>query len=547
MKYLKNVLAAMMCAAMVITGLLGASSMTAVAATDEEIVAMENLENDEVVLAAVAADGADKSGPYLDNTEFTLAPGAVKTIPVQNKVGTPVYTSSDPSVVKIMSQFGVFKAVSAGKAVITVEVDGITLTCNVTVTEMTVDNLMLYPGQSKTIVVSGNVGELTYESQDPTIATVAADGTVTGVSKGDTMINVSDDCVTLSCIVQVGDAPALTLTEAKLRVGDTVTIKVRNTFATPVYETADATIATVEMQGRDAVVTAKAVGETVIYAHVEDLTLPFAVTVVDDPYLQEDSATIRPCGKANIVVENCINTPVYTSSDEMVAIVDANGCITGVAEGQTQITVTVDNYTLIYTVTVLPQKEPIPTDLPFDDVSEDAWYYGVVSDVFQKGLMTGMNATTFAPDLTLNRAFLAAVLYRRAGYPAVEFSPIFFDVSDGEWFTQCVLWAKEAGVILGYDEGTFGPTDSLKREQLCTILWRCALEMDGLDNSARVSIDGYPDAENVTAFAVDAIEWCEAMGILNYRDGRIAAWEDATRADCAWMISKYLEATGLER
>ena len=71
--------------------------------------------------------------------------------------------------------------------------------------------------------------------------------------------------------------------------------------------------------------------------------------------------------------------------------------------------------------------------------------------------------------------------------------------------------------------------------------------MDSLDNSARVSIADYADAENITDFAVEAIQWCEAMGILNYGDGRIAAWEEATRADCAWMISKYLEATGQER
>ena len=186
-------------------------------------------------------------------------------------------------------------------------------------------------------------------------------------------------------------------------------------------------------------------------------------------------------------------------------------------------------------------------ELPFEDVTEDSWCYDVVWDVYQKGLMTGMNATTFEPETTLNRAFMAAVLYRRAGYPVMEYSDIFPDVPGNEWYTQCVMWAKDVGIILGYDDGTFGPTDSLNREQLCTILWRCASEMDGLDNSAQASIADYADAENITDFAVEAIQWCEAMGILNYRDGRIAAWEEATRADCAWMISKYLEATGQER
>ena len=186
-------------------------------------------------------------------------------------------------------------------------------------------------------------------------------------------------------------------------------------------------------------------------------------------------------------------------------------------------------------------------ELPLTDISEDAWYYEGVWDVYQKGLMTGMDATSFAPELTLNRAFMAAVLYRRADSPAVEYSAIFPDVKDGEWYTKCALWAKSAGVILGYDDGRFGPTDNLTREQLCTILWRYAAENDGVDNSARASIDGYPDAAKVSDFAAEAVQWCEAMGMLNYHNGRIDAWEDATRAECAYMISKYLEVTGQEK
>ena len=179
-------------------------------------------------------------------------------------------------------------------------------------------------------------------------------------------------------------------------------------------------------------------------------------------------------------------------------------------------------------------------ELSFTDVSETDWFYDAVLDVFQQGLMTGMNETYFGANEPLSRAHFAAILYRRAGYPTYQYQELFPDVKDGEWFTQCVLWTWYSKVILGYDNGRFGPADYLNREQLCTILWRYATEVDGMDNTARASLDNYPDAAKITPFAQEAIEWCEAVGILNDKNGRINAWENASRADCATMISRYM-------
>ena len=185
-----------------------------------------------------------------------------------------------------------------------------------------------------------------------------------------------------------------------------------------------------------------------------------------------------------------------------------------------------------------------PQEGVFTDVNEGDWYYEAVQDVYQRGLMTGMSETYFGAEESLSRAQFAAILYRRAGYPAYEYQQLFPDVPDGEWYTQCVLWTWDSKVILGYSNGSFGPADYLNREQLCTILWRYATEVDGYDNSARASLDNYPDAANISDFAVEAVQWCEATGILNAKAGRINAWENATRADCAIMISRYMEVIG---
>ena len=187
----------------------------------------------------------------------------------------------------------------------------------------------------------------------------------------------------------------------------------------------------------------------------------------------------------------------------------------------------------------------VPKDKPsFTDVPEDYPFYSEIVEMYFRGLMTGTTPTTFEPDTTLNRAFLAAVLYRRAGTPAQTYDNRFPDVAAGDWFMPSVMWASASGNIVGYANGKFGPTDSLTREQLCTVLYRTAMSMDGYDNSARASLSGYPDAANVSEYAKEALEWCQATGVLVPRDGKIAAWSPATRAELAAMLSRYLKAVG---
>ena len=186
----------------------------------------------------------------------------------------------------------------------------------------------------------------------------------------------------------------------------------------------------------------------------------------------------------------------------------------------------------------------VPRGIPFTDVPEDHPYYKEIREMYDRGLMTGTTPTTFEPDTTLNRAFLTAVLYRRAGTPAQTYDGRFPDVAAGDWFMPSVMWASVTETLVGYSDGTFGPTDLLTREQLCTVLWRIAVTMDGCWNFERASISDYPDAEKVSPYAQEALEWCQAKGILVPRDGKIAAWSPATRVELAVMLSRYLKVVG---
>ena len=117
-----------------------------------------------------------------------------------------------------------------------------------------------------------------------------------------------------------------------------------------------------------------------------------------------------------------------------------------------------------------PEPTPEPVTLPYTDVNESDWFFDTVADVYQKKLMTGKNATTFAPGETLARAQFAMILYRMEGEPEVPFEARFSDVEEGEWYTEAILWAADAGVVTGYSNGNFGPGDEINREQMAAMM-----------------------------------------------------------------------------
>lgn len=91
--------------------------------------------------------------------------------------------------------------------------------------------------------------------------------------------------------------------------------------------------------------------------------------------------------------------------------------------------------------------------------------------------------------------------------------------------------------MLGYGDGAFGTTDNVTREQLAAILYRYAA-WNGYDTSHPV----FHDSEDVSATAVEAMNWAVANGILRPDgDGNIRPLEPATRAEIAKALHVFLE------
>ena len=175
----------------------------------------------------------------------------------------------------------------------------------------------------------------------------------------------------------------------------------------------------------------------------------------------------------------------------------------------------------------------------FKDVSESDWFYDGVKYAVESGLMKGVSEEDFAPDETLTRAMLVTILYRLAGAPAVDENAklAFTDVEDGQWYTDAILWATEEGITHGMTDTTFGTDEPVTREQMVTFLWRYVGEPE-----SEQSLESFPDADQISAFAETAMRWAVENEIITGNEMNGKAYIDpqgnATRAQVAVIFMR---------
>lgn len=177
----------------------------------------------------------------------------------------------------------------------------------------------------------------------------------------------------------------------------------------------------------------------------------------------------------------------------------------------------------------------------FTDVPEDAWYKEAVDYVAENGIMSGVGNNKFDPLGTTTRGMIVTILYGLEGKPAVSGSSPFDDVAEGQWYTDAVIWANANGIVAGYGNGKFGPTDNITREQFATILYVYA-QYKGYDTAKAADLSGYADAADISAYAVNAMKWANAEGMITGRTATtLVPGGNATRAEAAAIFKQFTE------
>ena len=179
--------------------------------------------------------------------------------------------------------------------------------------------------------------------------------------------------------------------------------------------------------------------------------------------------------------------------------------------------------------------------LPFADVPSGSWYYDDIAYVYDAGLMTGLTATAFGPNLSTTRGMIVTILWRMENEPTAKHGCPFADVRRGSYYEQAIAWASENGIVTGFDASTFAPDRAITREQLAAILFRFAAYR-GMDAvTLRENLSSFQDQAAISAYAVSALNWAVGEGLMQGTGDKLEPTGNATRAQVAAMLRRFIQ------
>ena len=153
---------------------------------------------------------------------------------------------------------------------------------------------------------------------------------------------------------------------------------------------------------------------------------------------------------------------------------------------------------------------------PFSDISNSGYCDYIVVG-YLAGIINGYEDGTFRPNNTVTRGQFITMLWRAVGEPGAENTTLNFkdaaNIPDA--YKDAVAWGVEAGIIKGYDDGTFRPNQSISRAQMATFSYRLLVLTFGEEAIDEFNQPcGFKDAASVADPYVDAVNVCANLGII---------------------------------
>ncbi|QGP92644.1 S-layer homology domain protein [Neomoorella glycerini] len=176
------------------------------------------------------------------------------------------------------------------------------------------------------------------------------------------------------------------------------------------------------------------------------------------------------------------------------------------------------------------------------------WAQADIKLMAARHIAAGKTDTLFAPDDNVTRAEFAALLLRSLGIAEVQPAAARFkDVQPGAWYYGAVEAASRAGLVGGYEDGTFRPDALITREEMAAMITR-ALAYAGkpvtVDDAAAL-LARFTDAAAVSGWAQQAVAAAVKSGIVAGRTANtIVPQASATRAEAIVMLKRLLVNTG---
>lgn len=176
---------------------------------------------------------------------------------------------------------------------------------------------------------------------------------------------------------------------------------------------------------------------------------------------------------------------------------------------------------------------PADASSNFYDVPASHWSYDAVSALSTAGIISGYDAVTFLPSNNITRAEFTKLVCASFGIPTANAD--FVDVAADSWYNGYVGGASSYGIVGGYGD-TFGPNDSITRQDAAVIVYR-ALKNEDIILSGTAD---FTDKMDISLYALTAVGAFKEYGILSGDGTNFRPLANITRAEAAQLLYKAL-------
>jgi hypothetical protein len=158
-------------------------------------------------------------------------------------------------------------------------------------------------------------------------------------------------------------------------------------------------------------------------------------------------------------------------------------------------------------------------------------YSAVYKDITGTKFVDGYEDGTFQPSRKVTRAeFMKMIVSAMGGYDSsVDYGESFKDIPQGAWYENYVAFAKQAGLVAGYTDGTFRPKDNISRAEAAKVL-AAALKLESVEQMV------YEDVPPLSWYGGYVAALSQAGIIDGYEDGLFRPQRDISRAESVKLI-----------
>lgn len=170
--------------------------------------------------------------------------------------------------------------------------------------------------------------------------------------------------------------------------------------------------------------------------------------------------------------------------------------------------------------------------------TEGHWAKYSIDYVTNEGYFVGTSVDSFSPDTAMTRGMFVTVLARISNEDISRYeNKVFKDVHSGDYYAPSVAWAHANHIVAGTGETTFAPNTPVTREQICLML-KNYFNYAGITPGENGSSANYKDDKKISSWAYDAVYFMQKTGYLIGSDGNFRPQNNATRAECASVVSR---------